>query len=160
MTVFQNTRRTSKNRAVVNVERERQINAAPEDVFAALSDTENLGRVLPRVKRVEVIKSGPMSARIATHMSLGPFGSIRSEGDVRWQTNREIVFSSSQPVPIETRWTLIPGEHGTHVRAELTLDLSSMMGPFSAFIPQENIAAMIGPDLDTTLGAVARLVEK
>ena len=87
-------------------------------------------------------------ARIATQMAIGPFTDIRSEGDVRWQTDREVVFSSRPPVPVEARWTLTPSGDGTDVQAALSLDLAPLMGLFAAFVPHKDVANMVGPDLE------------
>jgi carbon monoxide dehydrogenase subunit G len=145
---------------VINVQRSRHIDATPAAVFAALADPEQLIGLVPRARRVEFIERGTDRARIATYMALGPFGDIRTEGDVSWQTNREIVFRTQRPVLVEARWTLNPTNNGTDLHAELSLDLQPLIGPFAAFVPQENVASMIGPDLDTALAEIARRVER
>lgn len=144
---------------MITVERARHIDATPTEIFAALSDPSKLVRLLPRVRRIEFIERKTSYARIATHMALGPFGDIRSDGEVRWQTDREVVFSSRLPVPIESRWTLTPTNGGTELRASLTLDLAALIGPFAAFVPPDQVIRMIGPDLDTALDELASRVE-
>lgn len=144
----------------VTVDRSRHIAAAPEVVFAALSDPAKLAGVLPRVKRVEVLERETSRARLATHMQLSPFNTVRAEGEVRWQEPREIVFTTREPVLVETRLQLIPAAGGTELRASLTLDLTAMIGPFAAFVPQEQVANVAGPDLEATLAGIARAVER
>jgi carbon monoxide dehydrogenase subunit G len=144
---------------MIIVDRSRHINATPEAIFAALSDPEHLAELLPRVRKIEFITRGVDQAHIATHMALGPFGDIRSEGDVRWQSNREIVFNTYKPVMVEARWTLTPANGGTDLHASLTLDLAPLIGPFAAFVPPEQVTRMIAPDLDLALVALAGRVE-
>lgn len=144
---------------MISVNRNRHIDASPEAVFAALADPNNLSGILPRVRRIEMTERGDDRARVTTQMALGPFGEIRSEGDVRWQTDREIVFSTRRPVPVEARWTLTPARGGTDVRAALSLDLAPIIGPLAAFVPTHEVANMVGPDLDAALAAIARRVE-
>lgn len=144
----------------IMVERSRLIQASPEAIFLILSDPANLASIMPRVKQIEVLSRDADSARVRTHMALGPFGAVHSEGEVRWLTNREIVFSSTQPVAIETQWLLTPANNGTSLRAIMVLDLSPMMGPLASFVPQDSVSAMIAPDLDAALAAIARKVEE
>jgi hypothetical protein len=53
---------------------------------------------MPRVRRVEMLDRQHDRARIATHMAFGPFGDIRTEGEVRWRRDREVVFRAQWPV--------------------------------------------------------------
>src|SRR5689334_7848045 len=124
---------------MITVERTRHIEAAPHVIFAALSDPGKLAGLLPRVQRVEFLERGADHARIATHMALGPFGDLRTEGDLRWQTDREITFSARRPVGVESRWTLTPANGGTDVHAALALDLAPLMGPLAAFVPPDQV---------------------
>jgi hypothetical protein len=144
---------------MITVDRTRHIDATPAEIFAALSDLNKLAGLLPRVRRIEFIEREACYARIATHIALGPFGDIRSEGEVRWQTDREVVFSSRLPVPIESRWTLTAANGGTDLCVALSLDLAGLIGPFAAFIPAGQVIRMIRPDLDTTLDELASRVE-
>ena len=144
---------------MIRVNRMRYIAARPQAVFAALSDPSNLAGLMPRVRRVELIERLADSARIATQMSIGPFTNIRSEGDVHWETDRQVVFSSQRPVPVEARWTLTPSGSGTDVQAALALDLAPLIGPFAAFVPQNEVANVVGPDLEAALAEIARRVD-
>jgi hypothetical protein len=144
---------------MIHVNRIRHIDATPEAVFAALSDPSNLAGLMPRVRRVEMIDRQPDQARIATQMTIGPFYNIRSEGDVRWHAGREVVFSSRMPLPVEARWVLTPSGSGTDLQAALSLDLAPLMGMLAAFVPQKDVANIVGPDLDAALAEVARRVE-
>ncbi|MEO7908426.1 MAG: SRPBCC family protein [Roseiflexaceae bacterium] len=144
---------------MIQINRMRYIDATPEAVFAALSDPNNLAGLMPRVRRVEMLDRQADRARIATQMTIGPFSNIRSEGDVRWQDGREVVFSSRTPLPVEARWTLTPSGSGTDLQATLSLDLTPLMGILAAFVPQQDVANMVGPDLDAALAEVARRVE-
>jgi carbon monoxide dehydrogenase subunit G len=144
---------------MIYINRSRYIAATPEAVFAALSDPHNLAGLMPRVRRVELMDRQPDRARIATQMTIGPFSNIRSEGDVRWSAGREVVFSSRKPVSVEARWTLTPSGSGTDLQAALSLDLAPLIGLLAAFVPQQDVANMVGPDLDAALAEVARRVE-
>jgi len=145
---------------MIHINRVRYIDATPEVVFAALSDPSNLASLMPRVHRIELMKREPDRARIATHMTIGPFSNIRSEGDVRWQDGREIVFSSRTPLPVEARWTLTPSGNGTDLQAAFSLDLAPLIGILAAFVPQKDVANMVGPDLEAALAEVAQRVER
>jgi len=90
---------------------------------------------------------------------MGPFATIRSEGDVFWQQDQEVVFTSRHPVSVESRWSFVPDGKGTDLRVMLTIDLAPMLGPFAAMVPSDQVAAMIGPDLDQALTAIARRIE-
>ena len=145
---------------MIYVKRSRQIKAPAAAIFAALADPDNLAGLVPRVRRVEMLDRSSTGARIVTHMALGPFGDLRSEGDVRWQLDREIIFSAPRPVPVEARWTLTPIEGGTHIQAALTLDLASLIGPLAGLVPAREVDAIIGPDLEAALAEIARRVEQ
>jgi carbon monoxide dehydrogenase subunit G len=153
-------RNVTKEISLIHVNRMRHIAATPQAVFAALSDPINLAGLMPRVRRVEMLARQADGARIATRMSIGPFTDIRSEGDVRWQTDREVVFCSRRPVPVEARWTLTPSGSGTDVQVALSLDLAPLIGPFAAFVPQNEVANVVGPDLEAALAEIARRVER
>jgi carbon monoxide dehydrogenase subunit G len=140
---------------MIEVTRARHIPAPPDAVFALLSSPDELHGLLPRVERVELLERHADHARIATHMAFGPFGSIRTEGDVRWTDGREIVFRADQFITVEARWTFTPANNGTDARLTLRLDLAPLLGPLAAFVPPERVAAMVAPDLDAALAAVA-----
>ena len=145
---------------MIHVNRTRYIAASPDIVFAALADPNNLAGLMPRVHKVEMLDRQPDRARIATQMSIGPFSNIRSEGDVRWQAGREVVFCSRTPVRVESRWILTPSGSGTDLQAAFSLDLAPLMGILAALVPQQEVANMIAPDLDAALAEVARRVER
>lgn len=129
--------------------------ATPEEVFAALSDPKSLTNLLPRVRKVEMLERHDTTARLATHMSLGGiFGTIRCEGDLSWVEPREIIFSVRKPLPVETRWILVPAVNGTDLQATMSLDLVPLLGPMAQFVPTEAVADMIGKELDTALKAI------
>lgn len=140
----------------VSVERGRKIDASNSRLFALLSDPQALAGLLPRVKKVEVIQRGEASARVATHVAVSPFTTVRSEGEVRWQQDQEVVFLSRQPVIVESRWSFSPSGQGTDVRVSLTVDLSPLLGPMAAMVRREHLEAMIAPDLDAALSALGR----
>jgi hypothetical protein len=133
----------------------------PEAIFAALSDPTQIGQMLPRVQRAELLSRDDVArkAKLVTHMSLGGiFGTIRCEGDLSWEDNREILFQVRTPVPVETRWTLSQGVNGAEVRASMSLDLAPMMGPMAAFVPVQQVSDMLAAELETALKALARQV--
>ena len=142
------------NMSAITVRRTRLIDAPPEDVFAALSDPQELSALLPRVRKIELLDRGPDRARVVTHMALGPFGDIRNEGEVRWQSGREVVFRSARPMPVCSRWQLRPAAGGTEVEVSLELDLAPVLGFMASFVPEHQVAAVVAPDLDTALLAL------
>jgi hypothetical protein len=147
-------------RQPVEVVRTRTVPATPEEIFAVLAEPENLSTLLPRVQRVEILEQGPNWARVNTHMSFGPFGAMRNQGEVYWHGTHEFVFSATSPVPIETRWTMTPTPDGTELRVVLSLDLAPMLGPLAGFVPPEKVAAFVTPDLDAALAGIARHFER
>lgn len=144
---------------MIRVNRSLHIHASPQAVFATLADPNNLSGIVPRVRRIELVERQADYARVTTHMAFGPLGDIRSEGDVRWQTDREVVFSSRRPVQVEARWTLTPINGGTDLEAMFSLDLAPLIGLLAALVPPDQVAGMVGPDLDAALAEVARRVE-
>lgn len=132
--------------------------ATPEQVFEALSDPKTIGKLLPRVQKVEMLSrdEAARKARLVTHMSMGGiFGSIRCEGDLTWVEPREIVFTVRTPLPVETRWLLTPAVNGTEIQASMGLDLAPLLGPMAAFVPTQQVADMLVKELDATLKAIA-----
>ena len=90
--------------------------------------------------------------------NLGPFGTIRNVGEVRWQTDQEITFVSRSPVFVQSRWLLEPNGAATDVTATMQLDLAPLIGPFAAFVPAQQVITMIAPELDAALAALAQRV--
>ncbi|GAB4439113.1 MAG: SRPBCC family protein [Chloroflexi bacterium OHK40] len=132
--------------------------ATPAAIFAALSDPKSIGQLLPRVQKVELLNRDEVGrkARLVTHMSMGGiFGTIRCEGDLTWEDGREILFKVRTPLPVETRWTLVPGVNGTEIQATMGIDLAPMLGPMAAFVPVQTVSEMLGTELEGALKAIA-----
>lgn len=136
---------------MIEVTRSRWIRATPQTLFAILANPVNLAGMLPRVRQVDVLEQHADWARIATHMAFEPFGTIRNEGEARWQTDREVQFVSRKPVLVYTRWSLEPNQDGTTVTAQLQLDLAPLLGPLAAFVPPAQVIGMVVPELDAAL---------
>jgi ribosome-associated toxin RatA of RatAB toxin-antitoxin module len=131
----------------------------PEAIFAALSDPKSIAQLLPRVQKVEILSRDDVArkARLVTHMGLGGiFGTIRCEGDLSWEDNREILFTVRTPIPVETRWSLAPGVNGAEVRASMGLNLAPLLGPMAAFVPTQQVGDMLAAELESALKAIAR----
>ena len=131
----------------------------PEAIFAALSDPKSIGQLLPRVQKVEMLNRDDVArrAKLVTHMGLGGiFGTIRCEGDLTWEDDKEILFQVRTPVPVETRWLLAPGVNGAEVRASMSLDLSPMLGAMAAFVPVQQVSDMLAAELESALKAIAK----
>lgn len=143
---------------MINVTRRSFIEAStPEGVFAALSNPNEISRLLPRVQKVELLSRDVAAARarLVTHMSMGGiFGTIRCEGDLTWVEPREILFQVRTPLPVETRWTLSPAVNGTDLVATMGIDLGPMLGPMAAFVPTQSVADMLAKELEATLHAI------
>ena len=136
--------------------------ATPEQIFATLSDPAMIGKLLPRVQKVEMLARDDEArrARLATHMSMGGlFGTIRCEGDLRWTEPSEIVFDVRTPLPVETRWLLSPGVNGTEIKASMGLDLAPMLGAMAAFVPTQQVVDILSKELETALKAIAASVQ-
>jgi hypothetical protein len=146
-------------REPVRVERSRLIRATAEAIFALMAEPQQLAGILPRVQRVEVLRRSDTSARVRTHMAIGPVGSFAADGDVRWVAGRELVFRATQPVLVESFWRLVPQANATLVTVTMTLDLTPMLGPLAALVPPDSIHTLIIPDLDAALAAIAGKVE-
>lgn len=145
---------------MIEITRSRTIAASAAAIFALLAEPANLAGMLPRVRKVDILSRGDNQARIATHMAFGPFGTIRNEGEARWETDREVTFVSRSPVLVETRWTLVPDGAATCVQAQIRLDLAPLIGPLAAFVPSEQVITMVAPELDAALDALARKLQQ
>lgn len=139
---------------MIEITRRRRIASTPAILFATLADPANLAGLLPRVRSIEILERSADHARIATHMAFGPFGTIRNVGEARWQTDREVTFSSRSPIFVESRWLLTPIGTATDVTATMRLDLAPLIGPFAAFVPADQVIQMIAPELDAALAAL------
>jgi hypothetical protein len=131
----------------------------PEQVFALLSEQTVSGNLLPRVRQVELSErdNEARRAKLVTHMSMGGiFGTIRCEGELTWLDNREINFLVRTPLPVDTRWTLLPATDGTDLQASMGLDLQPLLGPMAAFVPEKQVSEMLISELEAALRAVAR----
>lgn len=126
--------------------------ATPEEVFTALSDPKGIERLLPRMRKVELLSRRANCARLVTHMAIGGmFGTIRCEGDLHWIEPHEIVFKVAKPLPVETRWSLAQAPRGTELNATMSLDLKPLLGGMAKFVPNDAVADMIGKELDSAL---------
>ncbi|MFV9506915.1 MAG: SRPBCC family protein [Oscillochloridaceae bacterium umkhey_bin13] len=137
--------------------------ATPEAIFEALSDPKRISQLLPRAQKVELLNRNEeqRKARLVTHMSMGGiFGTIRSEGDLTWVDNREIVFKVRTPVAVETRWQLTPAISGTEVAATMSLDLAPLLGAMAAFVPTQQVADVLTSELDATLKALSAAMDE
>ncbi len=131
----------------------------PEQVFTTLSDPALISQILPRVQKTELFDRDDVArrARLVTYMSMGGlFGTIRCEGDLTWQDNREIVFTVRTPLPVETRWVLSQAVNGTELQVVMGIDLTPLLGMMASFVPEKTVADMLGADLETALRGVAR----
>ncbi len=130
----------------------------PEAIFAALSDPQRIGELLPRVQKVELLNRDEAARRatLVTYMGLGGiFGAVRCEGELTWAEPREICFQVRSPLPVETRWTLTADVNGTDLQASMGIDLEPMLGPFASFVPAQQVSEMLAAELEAALGAVA-----
>ncbi|MGQ9482115.1 SRPBCC family protein [Chloroflexus sp.] len=131
----------------------------PEQVFTTLSDPALISQILPRVQKTELLNRDDVArrARLVTYMSMGGlFGTIRCEGDLTWQDNREIVFTVRTPLPVETRWVLTQAVNGTDLQITMGIDLAPLLGVMASFVPEKTVADMLGADLEAALRGVAR----
>jgi hypothetical protein len=131
----------------------------PEQVFTTLSNPSLISQILPRVQKTELHDRDDVArhAKLVTYMSMGGlFGTIRCEGDLTWQDNREIVFTVRTPLPVETRWVISPAINGTDIQVVMGIDLKPLLGAMASFVPEKTVADMLGSDLETALRGVAR----
>ncbi|NTV63641.1 MAG: cyclase [Oscillochloris sp.] len=131
--------------------------STPADIFNTLSDPTQIGSLLPRFQKVELLNYNRegRTARMVTHMGMGGiFGTIRCEGDLSWVEPSEIVFKVHSPVAVETRWTLTAGVNGTDLFATMSLDLAPMLGPMAAFVPVQAVSDILGGELESALKSI------
>ncbi|EFO81082.1 cyclase/dehydrase [Oscillochloris trichoides DG-6] len=144
---------------MITVSRRSYIEAtSPEEVFAALADPTQIGTLMPRFEKVELLNYNEeaRTARMVTHMAMGGiFGTIRCEGDLTWVEPSEIVFKVETPVPVETRWILTSETGGTDLFATMSLDLAPMLGPMVAFVPKQLVSDILAGELESALKTVS-----
>lgn len=144
---------------MITLTRSRTVAASPEEIFALLSDPNQLTTLLPRIQRVEVLERHADHARLATHMSLGHgFGTVRCEGELHWNAPHEINFTVQKPLPVQNNWSLVAVPDGTEISVTMSLDLAPMLGPFAQFVPTVAVSDMLSRDLEDTLNQIADAV--
>jgi carbon monoxide dehydrogenase subunit G len=132
-------------------------NSPPEAIFAALSDSENLAQLLPRMRRIEILEQWETDARLAAYMAMTEsVGTMRCEGDLRWSAPHEIVFTVQSPVTMETRWCLTPVDSGTDLQVMTALDLEPVLGPMAQFVPDDMVRSLVAEEMEKTLVNIAR----
>ncbi len=132
-------------------------NAAPEDVFYAMSDREGLKSLLPRMRKVEFHDRGINSETVVMHIAIGQtFGTIRCEGTLSWDEPRELTFTVHTPLPVETRWTLNPAVNGTELNIDMQLELEPLLGPMARFVPKQAVEDMMVKELTHAINRIAQ----
>lgn len=129
----------------------------PQAIFTALSDPQSIVEFLPRMKRAELLERDDeqRKARLVTFMGVGGFfGTIRCEGDLTWEENREIHFQVRTPLPVETHWMLTAEDDGVAVEAMMGLNLEPMLGAMAAFVPERQVSDLLAGELESALAAL------
>lgn len=133
----------------------------PEDVFTALADPQQIGRLLPRVRKVDILDLDmeARTGRLVTYMSLGGiFGTLRCEGELTWVEPSEILFKVESPVPVETKWLLSRAVNGTDLEASMNLDLTPMLGAMASFVPVHTVSSILDKELESALVAIGERI--
>ncbi|RRR74396.1 MAG: cyclase [Candidatus Viridilinea halotolerans] len=131
----------------------------PQAIFTALSDPQSIVEFLPRMKRAELLERDDelRKARLVTYMGVGGlFGTIRCEGDLSWEENREIHFLVRTPLPVETHWLLTPEGDGVNIEAMMGLNLEPMLGPMAAFVPERQVSDLLAGELESALSSLTK----
>lgn len=152
-------RETRGGLAAIVLERSRTLGASPEHVYAALSDPQSLGRLLPRVTRLKMKQTSEQTADLTTWMRFPVVGEVRTEGELHWQPLQEIVYRSKSTLPVVARWAIQPLAEGTQLIATLELDLVPLLGPMAAFVPEQAVKDVMARELEQALDAVVTQVE-
>jgi carbon monoxide dehydrogenase subunit G len=144
--------------AAIVIERSRVLDASPEQVYAALSDPQGLGRLLPRVSRLRIQPTGDSTANLTTWMLFPVIGEVQTEGELSWQANREVVYRSHSTLPVTARWTIQPHPRGALLTGELDLNLLPLLGPMAAFVPEKSVQDVMARELEKALDALEQAV--
>lgn len=136
------------------VERKRSLDVPAERVRALLADPAQLGVIMPRSARVEVLSQSDGRARVAVVVRMGPLGAQRVEGEARLLDDG-LRFVAVTPMEIDVRWTIVPRAGGCEVVGRIATGLPKRLVPFARFVPQRMIEERIGAELDAALDAMA-----
>lgn len=146
--------------AAIILERDRIIDAPVEQVYAALSDPQGLGRLLPRVTRLRMQKTGENRANLTTWMQFPVVGEVRTEGELTWQELKEVVYSSKSTLPVTARWVLTPEGQRTRLSGTLDLNLVPLLGPMAMFVPEQSVKDVMARELEKALNAIEAEVQR
>lgn len=136
------------------VERKRSFDQTAERIRAIVADPDQLGRLMPRAERVEVLARSENRARVAVVVRLGKLGTQRVEGEARLLDDG-VRFVAVQPIQIDVRWTISARAEGTEVSVRLAAEVPPKLAPMARFIPQRMIEERIGVELEGALAALA-----
>ncbi|MBA3947518.1 MAG: SRPBCC family protein [Herpetosiphonaceae bacterium] len=139
------------------VERMRRVAAPPEMVIAALTNVDNLPRLLQRAERVEVLQRSEGRARIAITVSAGKLGHQRVEGEARLLEDG-MRFIAVTPTQMDVRWQVRAAAAGSEVTARVDVDLQRILGPLARLIGDNLIARQVSAELDKSFVALEELV--
>lgn len=138
------------------VERTRTIAAPAPAVIALLTNVDQLGNLLPRASRVEVLQRGEGRARIAIIIQPPRLKAQRLDGEARLLEDG-LRFVAVTPTQIDVRWTVRPEAEGSKVTLRLEADLTKLLGPLGRFVPKQLIERQAGEELQASLDALERL---
>ncbi len=141
----------------MRVERSRRVEAPPATVIAALTNLDNLPRLLERAERVEVLQRSEGRARIAVTVSVGKLGRQRVEGEARLLEDG-MRFIAVTPMQMDVRWQVRPAEAVSEVTARVDVDLQKILGPLARLIGDNLIARQVGAEVDKSFVALEALV--
>jgi hypothetical protein len=132
----------------------------PREVFAELSNPENLTTLLPRLRKATLDESTNDSARLTLCITIGNmFGTICFGGHLNWVEPSEINFHVKKPIDAKIQWFLTPTNLGTNVNVVACMDISPLLGPMAFFVPNDMVGNIIGSDLEHALQQVASRFE-
>jgi carbon monoxide dehydrogenase subunit G len=156
MTERQRERRSGLDAIVLR--RSRVLEASPAEVYGALSDPQGLGRLLPRVTRLRMRKTGEHSADLTTWMQFPVVGEVQTDGELAWQENQEVVYRSRSTLPVTARWTIAAHPEGALLTGELDLNLVPLLGPLARFVPEQSVKDVMAKELDKAIDALTSAV--
>lgn len=138
---------------MINVERKRTFAVPAERIRAVLSDVDQLGRLIPRADRVEVLARNEQRARIMLLFRLGKLPLQRIEGEARLLEDG-VRFVAVQPFQIDARYQVLARGESCEVVARLGTEIPKALASFARFIPQRRIEERIGVELENALDAL------
>lgn len=136
-------------------ERRRDVAIAPTQLIALLTNIDQLGQIVPRAERVEVLQRNEARARLAVTVRVPRLGAQRVEGEARFLEDG-LRFIAVTPTQIDIRWTARPSATGSEIVLRLEADLAKFLGPLARFVPNQLVDRQVGEELEAAIDALIK----